>query len=345
MATDRPARIAIAGCGFWARFQAAAWTELSGVEIAAVCDRDRARAAALADRLGIAAVYDDPAAMLARERPDALDVITDPATHGDLVGLAAEQGVPVVCQKPLAMTLAQARGMIAACTAAGVPLLVHENWRWQAPLRALRGVLDEGRIGRVFRARIDFISGFPVFRNQPSLRGMPQFILMDMGTHLLDAVRFLFGEFATLYCRTAKVHADIAGEDVATVMLGNDAGATVTCNMAYAENHVEHDRFPETYAFVEGDGGSIELGPDYWLRVTTADGTHARRHPPARYAWADPAYDVVQASMVPCCANLLAGIRGQAPAETTGEDNLRTLGLVFGAYESAASGLAVRVEA
>jgi predicted dehydrogenase len=115
--------------------------------------------------------------------------------------------------------------------------------------------------------------------------------------------------------------------------------------MAYAGNYLEHDRFPETYVFVEGEKGSIKLGPDYWLRVTTAGGTHAKRHPPPRYAWADPAYDLVQASIVPCCADLLAGVRREKRAETTGEDNLRTLRLVFGAYESAASGRALKVEA
>ena len=161
---------------------------------------------------------------------------------------------------------------------------------------------------------------------------MSQFILADIGVHVLDAARFLFGEATSVYCRTTKVHADIVGEDVATVVLGTAGGVTVTCNMAYAENFLEHDRFPETYAFVEGDRGSVELGPDYWVRLTTADGTLARRHPPARYVWADPAYDVVQASMVPCVADLLAAVRGRKQAETTGQDNLRTLRLVFGAY-------------
>jgi predicted dehydrogenase len=114
--------------------------------------------------------------------------------------------------------------------------------------------------------------------------------------------------------------------------------------MAYAENFLERDRFPETFAFVEGDRGSIELGPDYWLRVTTAAGTHARRIPPPRYAWADPAYDVVQASIVPCCANLAGALRGETPAETTGEDNLKTVRLVFGAYASAATGQVIHPE-
>ena len=79
----------------------------------------------------------------------------------------------------------------------------------------------------------------------------------------------------------------------------------------------------------------MELGPDYWIRVTTRDGTVARRCPPPRFQWADPAYDLVHASIVPCNANLLRALRGEGKAETTAADNLRTVRLVFGSYESA----------
>ncbi len=340
--TKRPLRLAVIGCGFWARYQIAGWREVGGVEVVALYNRTLSKAQALGTELGIAAVYDDAEELLRRENVDAVDVITDVETHAKFVHLAASRGLPVICQKPLAPTLEIALGMVQACKNAGVPLLVHENWRWQAPIRALKGVLDAGTIGRVFRARIDFITGFPVFANQPFLRQLPQFILTDIGSHILDTARFLFGEASSLHCRTQQIHRDIQGEDVATVMMGMDGGATITCNMAYAENHLEHDRFPETYVFVEGEKGSVELGPDYWVRVTTAGGTLAKRQPPHRYAWADPAYDVVQASIVSCCGNLLEGLRG-GNAETTGEDNLKTVRLVFAAYESAERGEVIKV--
>jgi predicted dehydrogenase len=223
-----------------------------------------------------------------------------------------------------------------------VPLLVHENWRWQAPIRALKQVLDSGTIGRVFRAHVQYINSFPVFDNQPFLKELDQFIVADMGTHILDAARFLFGEPRSVTCRTAKVRADIRGEDVATIMLST-AAATVLCNMSYS-SRIEHDRFPETFVFVEGERGSAEIAPDYWLRTTTAGGTLARRVPPHHYQWADPAYDLVHASIVPCQANLLAALCGQAQAETTAEDNLRTLRVVYAAYESARTGQTVTLE-
>ena len=334
-------RFAIFGTGFWSRFQLAGWRELEGVECVALYNRTRARAEALAHEWGVPAVYDDPEALLDREQVDFIDIITDLDTHSRFVHLAAARRIPVICQKPMAPSLPVAEQMVAACREAGVPFFVHENWRWQTPLRQLKQVLAEGRIGTPFRARIDMISGFPVFANQPFLKDLEQFILTDMGSHILDVARFLFGEAENLYCQVDRIHPDIKGEDVATVMMRMGGRTTVLCEMAYAENALERDRFPETFVFVEGSRGSVELRPDYWIRVTTEDGTHAKRYPPPRYPWADPAYDIVQASIVPCNANLLRALRGDEAAETTGEDNLKTVRLVFAAYESATSGQVV----
>ena len=338
-----PLRFALLGTGFWARFQLGAWSELPGARCVALCNRTRGKAEALGRELGIPAVYDDAEELLRREELDFLDIVTAPSAHARFVELAAAHGKPAICQKPMANDLPTAEGMVRACREKGAPLLVHENWRWQAPIRALKAVLDGGRLGRVFRARLTMVSGFDVFANQPFLAGLEQFVVADMGSHLLDVARFLFGEAEAVHCRTARVHARIKGEDVATVTLHMRSGATVLVELGYPGTPYERDRFPETFAFVEGDRGSAELAGDYWIRTTTDEGTFARRHPPPRHAWADPRYDVVHASGVPCNENLLAALRGEARAETTGEDNLETVRLVFAAYESAASGQVVRV--
>jgi predicted dehydrogenase len=249
--------------------------------------------------------------------------------------MAAERGLAVVCQKPMATTLEECTALVDACQAAHVPLYINENWRWQYPIRQLKAALDSGRIGKVFRARIDYRTNFPVFDNQPFLKDLDQFILTDIGSHILDTARFLFGNATSLYCQTYRVHGDIKGEDVATVMLHMANGATVVCEMSYASIR-EHDRFPETYVQVEGNHGFLELAPDYWIRETTTAGTLANRHKPPRYAWADPAYDLVHASIVPAQLNIARALKGLEHGETSGEDNLKTMQLVYKAYESAA---------
>jgi predicted dehydrogenase len=336
----RRLKFAMFGTGFWARYQLAGWRELPGAECVALYNRTISKAQALAQEFEISAVYDNPEELLDKEKLDFVDVVTDVDHHGVFVKMAADHKIPVVCQKPIASTLSQAEGMVHACRSAGVPLLINENWRWQAPLRELKRILNTGEIGTPFRARLDMISGFPVFRNQPFLRELDRFILMDLGSHILDVARFLFGEAASLYCQTHKVHSDIEGEDVATVMLHMGGKTTVVVEMAYAENPLERECFPQTLAFVEGNKGSVELETDYWLKVTTESGTATKRVPPPHYSWVNPAYEVVHSSIVACQANLLQGLNGGV-AETTGEDNLRTMRLVFASYESAADSKAV----
>lgn len=337
--SDNSLRFAILGTGFWSRFQLAAWRELQGAECVALYNRTLPRAEAMGRDFGIAAVYDNAEKLLDNEQLDFIDIITDVDTHAKFVKMAAERKLPVICQKPMAPSLAVAQEMVDGCHKAGVPLFIHENWRWQTPIRRVAQLLNEGHIGKPFRARIDMISGFSVFKNQPFLAELDQFILTDLGSHILDVSRFLFGEAQSLYCQTWRVHSNIKGEDAATVMMrmGKAAGddVTVVCELAYAENYLEREAFPQTFIFIEGDKGSLELAPDYWIRLTTDKGTLSQRCPPPRYAWADPAYDVVHSSIVPCNRDLLGALRDGTPAETTGDDNFKTVQLVFAAYDSA----------
>ena len=333
-------RFAIFGTGFWARFQLAGWMELDGLECVALYNRTRAKAEALASEFGIPAVYDSPETLLDGEKLDFVDIITDVDTHASLTRLVAERGLNAVCQKPMAPSLTDAQEMVDACNTAGVQLLINENWRWQFPVRQLKQIMNEGRIGRVFRARVHYCNSFPVFNNQPFLKELEQFILTDIGSHILDTTRYLFGDATNLYCQTARVHQDIKGEDVATVMMQMGDAMSVVCEMSYA-SRTEIEHFPQTYVYIEGDQGFLELGPNYVIRETTSEGTWVRRFPPKHYAWADSAYDLVHSSIVDEQADLLKHLKGEKTAETTGEDNLKTVRLVHGAYESAKSGQVV----
>lgn len=330
-------RFAMLGTGFWSYFQLAGWMETGEVECVALYNRTRSKAEKLAQQFGIPAVYDDPDALFANEQLDFVDICTNVETHYPLTQKAAQRGLPVVCQKPMASNLQEAVALVDVCREAGVPLYINENWRWQTAIRAFKHQLDKGHIGKIFRARIDYRNSFPVFDNQPFLKEIDQFILTDIGSHILDASRFLFGEATSLYCHTHRVNPEIKGEDSATVMMKMGGGVTVVCDMSYATKR-EHDRFPETYIEVEGDRGFLELAPDFWIRETTDEGTFAKRYAPPRYSWADPAYDIPHSSIVPCQLNLARALKGLEYGETNGEDNLKTVRLVFGAYESAQTG-------
>jgi D-apiose dehydrogenase len=340
-----PLRFAVFGAGFWAPYQLAGWREVGGVECIAIYNRTRKKAEALARRFGIQAVYDDPARLLKEVRPDFVDNVTEVGGHKPLSLLCARARVPTICQKPLANSYADAATIVNAFRRTKTRLFVHENWRWQTPVRQLLKLLVAPSIGIPLRARLTMVSGFDVYASQPALRALDRFILTDLGTHLLDVSRVLFGEARSLYCRTARSLAPrVRGENLATVLLTMGKFDThVTVELGYARTPLEastREVFPQTLAFIEGTHGSIELAADYVVRLTTK-GTQVTRHPPPRYTWTDSRYEVAQASIVPCCADLLEGLRGERGGQTTGEDNLKTLRLVFAAYESARTGRAI----
>jgi len=330
-------RFAVIGTGFWSRFQLAAWRELEGVECVALYNRTRAKAEALAREFGVPRVYGDAEELLAKEKLDFVDIITDPGTHARFVHMAAERRVPVICQKPMAPSLQEAERMVDECRRAGVPFFIHENWRWQTPIREFKRELDTAGLGKPFRAHVQYLSTQRVWDSQPFLKELEQFIITDMGSHILDVARFLFGKAQTLYCHTNHVNDELKGEDNATVMMKMGAGATVLCEFGYA-SITERERPFQTLIFAECERGSVELGPDYRVATTTREGTRARHCAPPHYPWAEPERDLVLSSIVPCNANLLLGASGRGRAETTGQDNLKTVRLVFAAYESAASG-------
>ena len=150
-------RFAVLGTGFWSLYQIPAWLEVGGVELVAVYNRTVAKAEKVAARFDVPRVYGDPEELFRNERLDFVDIITEVPIHAPLVLMAAKYKVPVICQKPMAPDYATASAMVEACARAGVPFFVHENYRWQAPIRELKRVLDEGHIGRVFRGRFQFL--------------------------------------------------------------------------------------------------------------------------------------------------------------------------------------------
>ena len=331
-----PLRGALVGCGFFAMNQLHAWRDLPDVEIVALCDRDPARLALAGDQFGIDRRYGDAEAMMAAEALDFVDIATTVPSHRALVELAARRRVPVICQKPFAATMVDARAMVAACAAAGVPLMVHENFRWQSPIQAVKAVLDRGDIGEPFWGRVSFRSGFDVFSGQPYLAEGERFIIEDLGIHSLDVARFLFGDVAGLTARTRRVNPAIRGEDVATMLLDHASGVTSVVDCSYA-THLAEEPFPQTLVEVDGARGTIRLSAGYRLTVATAAGARETDVSPPLLPWASRPWHNIQESVLAIQRHWAACLREGHEPQTSGRDNLKTLALVEAAYASAAS--------
>ena len=108
-------RGAMIGAGFFSQFHAEAWQRLNSAEVTAVVDAAPGRAAALAARFGIPRVYESVEEMLAREQPQFVDIVTRPESHLALVQTAAERGVHIVCQKPMAPSWDECVRMCETC--------------------------------------------------------------------------------------------------------------------------------------------------------------------------------------------------------------------------------------
>ncbi|ESY75659.1 oxidoreductase [Mesorhizobium sp. LNHC252B00] len=337
-------RGALIGCGFFAVNQMHAWRDIAGASIVAICDRDPERLRIVGDQFGIAKRYTDATSLFEGETFDFVDIATTAPSHRPLVEMAAAHRVPAICQKPFAPTLADAKAMVRACTDAGVPLMVHENFRWQSPIQAVRAVLDSGEIGTPFFGRISFRSAYDVFSGQPYLATGKRFIIEDLGIHILDIARFLLGDVSTITTRTARINQAIAGEDVATVLMDHVSGATSVVDCSYATK-LATEPFPETLVEIDGSDGTIRLAQGYRLTVAGKSGTAVTDVSPPLLPWASRPWHNIQESVVAIQQHWVDCLaKGIEPA-TSGADNLKTFALVEAAYAGAASRQPVQLDA
>jgi len=330
-------RGALIGCGFFAMNHLHGWKQAKGAEIVAICDRSPERLKIAGDTFGIGARYSDAAEMLQKEKLDFVDIATTAPTHRTLAELAASHKLAVICQKPFAPTLDDAKAIVAACATANVPLMVHENFRWQSPIQKVKQVIASGEIGEVFWGRVSFRSAYDVFSGQPYLAEGERFIVEDLGIHALDIARFLLGDAKSVSARIKRVNPKIKGEDVATMLLDHGDGVASVVDCSYASK-LETEAFPETLIELDGSKGSLRLGQGYKLTVTSPKGTRHEDVSPPLPPWASKPWHNIQESVALIEQHWVDCLNADKEPETSGRDNLKTFALVEAVYQSAATG-------
>jgi predicted dehydrogenase len=331
-------RIAVIGCGFYAQNHLASWRDLApeGARLVAVCDTDAEKAARAAAGFG-AAAFTDPARMLAEAGPDLVDIVTRVESHRALAELSFAHARGVIVQKPFAPTPGDAVAIVAGAARAGAWLAVHENFRFQPPLRRVIELVDAGTIGPPGWARLEFRTGWDVYATQPYFLTETRLCIADVGVHILDCARRIMGEVSHLTAETQQRNPRLVGEDTATILMRHASGGVSVVDCTY-EARALPDPFPETLVRVEGPKGCIVLRAGGRIELT-AEG--ALREVPVVYAdppWTDPRWAVSQTGCLEACRHFLSRFRAGLEAETAGPDNLRTFALVEAAYASAAAG-------
>ena len=329
-------RLGLIGCGFFAQNHLYAWHDLKpeGVDIVAVCDTDAARAKAAADKFDVPHWYTDAGEMFASEALGLVDIATTMGSHLPLVTLALSHGVPTIVQKPFGEDIAQVRQMVEASERTGVFLAVHENFRFQKPLRKIREVLDSGAIGKPSWARISFRTGYDIYAGQPYLATQERFVLIDVGVHVLDVARALLGEVTHSTAELQRRNPNAVGEDTATMLLRHESGAVSVVECTYGSRRVP-DSFPETLIEVEGERGAIASRIGSIVEVTVEGKMTSFDEDPAVLPWAARPWHVAQESVLATCRHMLEAVKAGRPAATSAADNLKTFALVEAAYEAA----------
>lgn len=294
---------------------------------------DRGRA--LADLLGVAYAesYDEALAW----GPDAVVVCSENSRHRDLVVRAAAAGAHVLCEKPLATTLADGQEMLDACAAAGVFLMTAYPVRFSPEFASLRALVRAGSLGQVLAMTGTNNGKLPLGRAwfvDPDLSGGGA--LFDHVVHVADLVDELLGEAPqTVHARTNRIlHADTPEVRVETGGMVNvtyPSGVVVTIDCSWSHPDAAPNWGGLTLQVV-GTEGTVDIDPF---------GTHVGGTTTAGAAWLGLGEDLDRAMLT----HFLEGVRtGRAP-QPDGEVGLRTLRLVLAAQESATTGQVVHADA
>ncbi|MDP3822466.1 MAG: Gfo/Idh/MocA family oxidoreductase [Burkholderiales bacterium] len=325
------------GAGYWAQFQVEGWRD-AGAPLCAIANRDPAHAEALAARYGVPRTYADVATMLDAEQPTLVDIVLPPVAQEPAVRAAIERGIPAICQKPFGIDLAQAEAMTEMAEAAGVPLVIHENFRFTPWFRELRRRIDEGFFGRIysiaFRLRPGDGQGPNAYLDrQPYFQTMPQFLVRETAVHFIDTFRYLLGEVRAVTARLRKLNPAIAGEDAGLLIFEFDDERTGLFDGNRLNEHVARNlRHTMGDMWLEAERGVMRLDGDARLWWKPHQGTEAEH----RHHVGGPG--VFGGASTALQAHVLAHLRRGAPLENGARHYLNNLHVQAAVYRSNAEG-------
>ena len=323
-------KFAVIGTGFWSTLQIPAWLDVGGVELSALYNRTVEKAEKAALKYGYPKVYNDPEEMLAKEKLDFVDIITEVPAHEKFVLMAAKYKIPVICQKPMSFSFDSCLKMYNECKRAKIPFFIHENYRWMKPFRNLKKILSEDLIGDVLFAEISLENGGELtFKNQPFLGSLPHFVFNDMGPHIFDLLRFLFGEPESIYASGLKAYDYIAGENIMHAVLKYKS-MLCTANVK---------QFIDRFAYIEGKKGSILLNLDNSIDIKSEKETCKRKFNKLDFpVWAEHVRGYISPyevhNIIDCNRSFYEALVNGIKPETDASDNIRSMNIVFKAIES-----------
>jgi predicted dehydrogenase len=329
-------RVAVIGCGAIAHAHIPAIHGAPGVEVAGVLDTDGARARAVAARYGIGVIYDDWAAVLQDDDVDVVVLLLPHHLHRAFAVEALAAGKHVMCEKPLATTLADCDAMIDAAARAGRALMPCHTRLFEPATPYLRGLLDRGALGDVYLAQTAGIEPPSTPGARPWLgRQAGDGVLMAQAVHVAYLLRHLVGAVAEVSCFTGGVRvADLAADDTAVVLLRFASGAVAAMTATFGQRIGPHEHVVTLY------------GCDGWARYAVGD---SRRElwVASEHLYGNDQPQVVHLAEEPHFRTMWTAfaqaLASGAPPPVTGQDGRAAVEIIVAAYQSAALGRPVRL--
>jgi len=336
---NRPLRIGLIGVGGIAQMHRDGYVA-AGADVLALADVHAPSLAARATAWGVARTYADYHHMLQAGDLDAVSICAPTAVHHPATLAAAAAGVHILCEKPIALDLAQADEMIAACHSAGVLLMINHQLRSHGAAALAQRLLAEGVLGTISHVRLrqahDWAGATTVGPSFATRAVAGGGTLLDNGCHLMDLARFIGGDVDEVFARTARRKFDVEVEDTAHVSLAFESGAIGTVEVAWTGTGWDEGWW------IYGSEGALE----YSNRTGTPLLRHLHRTSPGT-TWGDT--DVSEhrfAGAMPHARHVrafLEAVRGERAVACSGEDGREAVRLVLAGYESAERGQPVRV--
>jgi UDP-N-acetyl-2-amino-2-deoxyglucuronate dehydrogenase len=283
----RRVRTAVIGCGKVGQIHAAALQSLPESDLVAVCDSDRERAAAFAGRYG-ARPFADVGALLRDGGVEAVLIATPHPLHAEPAVRAAEAGVHVLVEKPLAASLADCDAMLAAARRTGVKFGAISQRRFYEPVRRIKAAIDAGKIGRPILGVFQMFS----WRDQAYYESDPWRgrwategggVLVNQSPHMLDLLQWFLGEIEEISgCWANLNHPYIEVEDTALAMIRFKGGGLGSVVASLAQK-------PGLFTKVHVHGSSgASVGVETDRGATFVAGVSSIAEPPLNDLWTIP---------------------------------------------------------
>ncbi len=370
----KPLNIGMIGYGFMGRTHSNAYCKVNNFfdleykpVLKAACARNAERVQAFADTWGYESIETDWRALIARDDIDAVDICTPNNLHKEIALACAEAGKMILCEKPLSMNAEEGEEMCAAVEAAGVPNIVWYNYRRVPAVTLAKQLIDEGRLGRIFHYRAQFLQDWTISTDLPqggealwrldaSVAGSG--VTGDLLAHCIDTAIWLNGSIDSVSAMTEtfikeRIHQD-TGEvmpvtiDDACIFMGRFSNGSLALfeSTRYARGHKAlytleingekgslrwdlHDLHRLEY-FDHGDDGAVRG----WKSIHVTDGEH-----PYMSNWWVPGLQIgYEHTFVHQVADFLKSLETGEPVGPTFRDALETQKVCDAVLASADSG-------